>query len=67
LTGSHLAAGASECAAAHFQRYVDAGRKHNVVQMLDPDAEESISLATSALAPRHEPDVSNSQAYVRGE
>jgi alkanesulfonate monooxygenase SsuD/methylene tetrahydromethanopterin reductase-like flavin-dependent oxidoreductase (luciferase family) len=58
--GAYLVAGTPERAVAHYQAYVEAGIEYFVVQTLDPDDEESISLATTALAPRLESHVSNS-------
>ena len=44
-----------EGAAEYYQPYVDAGIDYFVVQTLDPDDVESISLATGELVPRLRP------------
>ena len=50
--GKFLVAGTSEQVAAHYQEFVNAGVEYFVVQSLDPDDEESISMMTAELAPR---------------
>ena len=49
--GKYLVAGTPESIAPHYQAFIDAGIQYFVVQTLDPDDEESIALATSALEP----------------
>jgi hypothetical protein len=56
--GKYPAAGIPESVAPHYQASVDAGIQYFVIQTLDPDDEESIALATSALAPLLQPRVS---------
>ena len=50
--GQYLVAGTPDQAAAFFQGFVDAGIEYFVMQTLDPDDEESISLVISELNPR---------------
>ncbi len=50
--GKYLVAGTPESVAPLYQEFVDAGIDYFVVQTLDPDDEESISLVTAELAPR---------------
>jgi alkanesulfonate monooxygenase SsuD/methylene tetrahydromethanopterin reductase-like flavin-dependent oxidoreductase (luciferase family) len=56
---AHLVSGTPDQVAVHFQGFVDAGVEYFVVQTLDPDDEESISMITCQLAPRLEPKLSN--------
>jgi alkanesulfonate monooxygenase SsuD/methylene tetrahydromethanopterin reductase-like flavin-dependent oxidoreductase (luciferase family) len=53
--GAYLVAGTPDSVAPHFQGYVDAGIDYFVIQTLDPDDEESISLITTELLPRLRP------------
>ena len=57
--GRYLVAGTPEQVAAHYQGFIDAGVEYFVVQTLDPDDEESISMMTAELAPRLQCNVSN--------
>jgi alkanesulfonate monooxygenase SsuD/methylene tetrahydromethanopterin reductase-like flavin-dependent oxidoreductase (luciferase family) len=50
--GAYLVAGTPEIVAEYYQWFVDAGIEYFVMQTLDPDDEESMSLAMSELAPR---------------
>lgn len=50
--GKYLVSGTPESVASHFQDFVDAGITYFVIQTLDPDDVETISLATRDLLPR---------------
>jgi alkanesulfonate monooxygenase SsuD/methylene tetrahydromethanopterin reductase-like flavin-dependent oxidoreductase (luciferase family) len=50
--GKYLVAGTPDQVAAHYQEFVNAGVEYFVVQTLDPEDEESISMMTAELAPR---------------
>jgi alkanesulfonate monooxygenase SsuD/methylene tetrahydromethanopterin reductase-like flavin-dependent oxidoreductase (luciferase family) len=54
--GKYLVAGTPAGVASHFQGFVDAGIDYFVVQTLDPDDEESISLVTAELKPHLRPN-----------
>jgi len=49
--GKYLISGTPDEAATYYQAFVDAGIEYFIVQTLDPDDEESISLMTAELKP----------------
>jgi len=57
--GKYLVAGTPAQVATHYQEFVNAGVEYFVVQTLDPDDEESISMMTAELAPQLQLKLSN--------